>query len=65
MIKFTKLTIKINSTDKPFYFIGSQIRGAFGYALRNIVKDKDLMTTYTINFLNKRMLFILIDLIYD
>ena len=41
-MKYTKLTIKINSTNKPPYFIGSQIRGAFGYALKNIVKDKSL-----------------------
>lgn len=41
-MKYTKLTIKINSTDKPFYFIGSQLRGAFGYALKNIVKEKGL-----------------------
>ncbi len=39
---YTKLTIKINTQDKPPYFIGSQIRGAFGYALKNIVKDKSL-----------------------
>lgn len=39
-MKYTKLTIKINSTNKPPYFIGSQIRGAFGYALKNIVKEK-------------------------
>lgn len=39
---YSKLTIKINSTDKPFYFIGSQIRGAFGYALKNLVKEKNL-----------------------
>ena len=41
-MKFIKLTIKINSNDKPPYFIGSQIRGAFGYALKNIVKEKGL-----------------------
>ena len=41
-MKYTKLTIKINSIDKPFYFIGSQLRGAFGYALKNIVKEKGL-----------------------
>lgn len=39
-MKYTKLAIKINSTNKPPYFIGSQIRGAFGYALKNIVKEK-------------------------
>lgn len=35
-MNYTKLTIKINSTDKPPYFVGSQLRGAFGYALKNI-----------------------------
>ncbi|WP_418179165.1 CRISPR system precrRNA processing endoribonuclease RAMP protein Cas6 [Aliarcobacter lanthieri] len=35
-MKYTKLTIKINSSDKPPYFMGSQLRGAFGYALKNI-----------------------------
>ena len=39
---YTKLTIKVDSTDKPFYFVGSQLRGAFGYALKNIVKEKGL-----------------------
>lgn len=39
---YTKLTIKINTSDNPPYFIGSQIRGAFGYALKNIVKEKGL-----------------------
>ena len=33
---YTKLTIKINTQDKPPYFIGSQIRGAFGYALKKV-----------------------------
>ena len=41
-MKYTKITIKINSTDKPLYFIGSQLRGAFGYALKKIVKEKNL-----------------------
>ena len=36
-MKYTKLTVKINSKDKPLYFIGSQLRGAFGYALKNIL----------------------------
>ncbi|PID47066.1 MAG: hypothetical protein CR967_05805 [Proteobacteria bacterium] len=35
-MKYTKLTIKINTKDKPPYFLGSQLRGAFGYALKNI-----------------------------
>ncbi|MFA7090826.1 MAG: CRISPR system precrRNA processing endoribonuclease RAMP protein Cas6 [Arcobacteraceae bacterium] len=41
-MNYTKLSVKINSTDKLPYFIGSQIRGAFGYALKNIVKEKNL-----------------------
>lgn len=41
-MRYIKLTIKINSTDKPPYFIGSQLRGAFGYALKNIANiDND------------------------
>lgn len=39
---YTKLTIKINSIDKPLYFIGSQLRGAFGYALKNVVNQQEL-----------------------
>ena len=39
---YTKLTIKINTQDKPPYFIGSQIRGAFGYALKKIVDEQKL-----------------------
>lgn len=35
-MKYTKISIKINSDDKPPYFIGSQIRGAFGYALKSV-----------------------------
>lgn len=38
-MNYTKLTIKINSSDKPPYFVGSQLRGAFGYALKNIEKN--------------------------
>ena len=36
-MNYTKLTIKINSSDKPPYFVGSQLRGAFGYALKRVV----------------------------
>lgn len=39
---YTKLTIKINTQDKPPYFIGSQIRGAFGYALKKVVDEQKL-----------------------
>lgn len=35
-MKYTKLTIIIKTTQKPPYFIGSQIRGAFGYALKKV-----------------------------
>lgn len=38
-MKYTKLTIIINSREKPPYFVGSQLRGAFGYALKSIEKD--------------------------
>jgi CRISPR-associated endoribonuclease Cas6 len=41
-MKYTKLTIKINSTNKPPYFVGSQLRGAFGYALKNVIKNKNI-----------------------
>ncbi len=39
-MKYTKLTIKIYNTDKPPYFIGSQLRGAFGYALKNVLNKQ-------------------------
>ena len=35
-MKYTKLSIIIKTTQKPQYFIGSQIRGAFGYALKKV-----------------------------
>ncbi|MCT7606847.1 CRISPR system precrRNA processing endoribonuclease RAMP protein Cas6 [Aliarcobacter butzleri] len=41
-MNYTKLSLIIKSKQKPPYFIGSQIRGAFGYALKNIVKQQDL-----------------------
>ncbi len=41
-MKYTKISIIIKSEQKPPYFIGSQLRGAFGYALKNIVKEKGL-----------------------
>lgn len=41
-MRYSKLSIIIKSTQKPPYFIGSQIRGAFGYALKNIVREKAL-----------------------
>ncbi len=36
MIKYCKIDIKVKSQDKPPYFIGSQLRGAFGYALKKV-----------------------------
>ncbi len=33
---YTKLSVIIKTTEKPPYFIGSQIRGAFGYALKKV-----------------------------
>lgn len=53
-MKYIKLTIKINSNDKPPYFIGSQIRGAFGYALKNIVKEKGLDDNLYNNFFEQK-----------
>jgi CRISPR-associated endoribonuclease Cas6 len=35
-MRYSKLSIIIKSTQKPPYFIGSQIRGAFGYALKKV-----------------------------
>ncbi len=43
-MKYTKLTIKIKSNDKPPYFIGSQLRGAFGYALKKVTCINPLYT---------------------
>jgi len=33
---YTKLSIHINSKNRPPYFMGSQLRGAFGYALKKV-----------------------------
>lgn len=35
-MKYSKISIIIRPKDKPPYFIGSQIRGAFGYALKKV-----------------------------
>lgn len=35
-MNYTKLSLIIKSKQKPPYFIGSQIRGAFGYALKKV-----------------------------
>lgn len=35
-MNYTKLSVIISSKDKPPYFIGSQLRGAFGYALKKV-----------------------------
>lgn len=34
---YTKQTYEIKNTPKPYYFIGSKVRGAFGYALKEEV----------------------------
>ncbi|MGM0518100.1 MAG: CRISPR system precrRNA processing endoribonuclease RAMP protein Cas6 [Campylobacterota bacterium] len=36
-MKYTKLDFSIKDAIKPPYFMGSQLRGVFGYALKNIV----------------------------
>ncbi len=36
MFKWIKIGVIIGSPDKPPYFIGSQLRGAFGYALKKV-----------------------------
>ena len=35
-MKYTKISIIIKSEQKPPYFIGSQLRGALGYALKKV-----------------------------
>ena len=71
-MNYTKLTIKINSSDKPPYFVGSQLRGAFGYALKRVVcinPKYDCMTVlhkthvYFITFMKKKIVFTNIGLI--
>jgi len=37
MIKYHHIEVKIESTDRPTYFMGSALRGAFGYALKRVV----------------------------
>ncbi|PPK60520.1 uncharacterized protein DUF2276 [Malaciobacter marinus] len=36
-MNYSKIKIKIISKDKPPYFMGSQLRGAFGYGLKKVV----------------------------
>lgn len=36
-MKYTKIDFKVNSEVKPPMFMGSQLRGAFGYALKKVV----------------------------
>jgi len=36
MLKYTKISILIKTNNKIPYFIGSQLRGAFGYALKKV-----------------------------
>lgn len=35
-MNYTKITLLFKSKQKPSYFIGSQLRGAFGYALKKV-----------------------------
>lgn len=39
-MNYTKITVEINTKDKPAYFMGSEIRGAFGYALKTIYGEE-------------------------
>lgn len=52
-MQFTKITVKINSSDKPPYFMGSQLRGAFGYALKNIYNEVDKKDSLFYDFYEK------------
>ncbi|MCZ6104014.1 hypothetical protein [Campylobacter ureolyticus] len=36
MIKYLKISVKINTKDIPPYFMGSELRGGFGYALKAV-----------------------------
>lgn len=36
-MQYSKITVKIKDSNKPSYFLGSQLRGAFGYALKSTV----------------------------
>lgn len=53
-MKYTKITIKINSDDKPPYFMGSQLRGAFGYALKNITNRKEIKDNLFNKFIEQK-----------
>jgi hypothetical protein len=73
-MKYTKLTIKINSTNKPPYFVGSQLRGAFGYALKKVTcinptfKCEGCFATTNClyyDFYEKKMFFINLDSILN
>lgn len=53
-MKYTKINVKIHTKDKPPYFMGSQLRGAFGYALKNVslslydrlIEEKNIIHPY-------------------
>jgi len=36
-MRYVKVSVLMNPKEKPPYFIGSQLRGAFGYALKKVV----------------------------
>ncbi|AXX91680.1 hypothetical protein CPU12_04400 [Malaciobacter molluscorum LMG 25693] len=36
-MKYSKILFKLNSENKPAYFMGSEIRGTFGYGLKRVV----------------------------
>ncbi len=36
VIKYLKISVKINTEDIPPYFMGSELRGGFGYALKSV-----------------------------
>lgn len=69
-MRYTKLTVIIKPNSKLPYFIGSQIRGAFGYGLKKLrvliqltlVMDVLLhQIVYIINFMKKKTHIINID----
>ena len=39
-MRYTKLTVIIKPNSKLPYFIGSQIRGAFGYGLKKVRSEE-------------------------
>ena len=35
-MRYAELRVKFEPSQKPPFFIGSQVRGAFGYALKSV-----------------------------